>query len=466
MSRVLIKNLPPETTIRNIYDFCCPYGHLLKTDLNIPDRVACVEYENFRDAQDLVGDRQGYVVNGHELQLEIASTNTDYSVDDNGSRHRNSSPGFSDSRWRANNMESMRRPANNNNDYAHGDDSSIDKQLNYTEACSFVYNRFLREGYDPHEARQKVQPFLKKIIAGFNKGFNDAEPFNIGMEQAGTSSSRNFDFNDFNQGSRNNTQDWDGYNSHSGNQHAQSSRDRPIIDEYGEGYWNNNGANKAQYNEREEPDEIPRNPISHSTYMKSLKIKQIIETKIGMGHANPDIMTDLQFHSQIVEDYEHNRRLERKRERMSPPTNIVRKQMRMDDELFSQRKQNLSNKSQNPTIKPHGDRNQSWVRYDSEKPTTSKAPPVMISYPTKSSWGMYKEEQLRNNRSTLPDTSTMFGQVDQMSKTKSRSALNRDKAAQRVLSTWGSKPVEELAPSRLKSLQWAKSHLDSFNPSV
>ncbi|XP_075145327.1 uncharacterized protein LOC142220211 [Haematobia irritans] len=345
MSRVLIGNLPPGTTIRNIDDFCSPFGRLLYVDVKTQGNatLACVEYEAARNANNLIRARNGYNFNGYTVQMKVMTENSGsgglFEVRDD-SRRRNAPSGGSASSYRSQNNY-----YDNFNSSSGG--SMGDNNLDFTEACRIVYDRFVSEGYNPKIAREKALEFVSNMRGGNNQGFDNSNSdyFNHPQGRAGMQSnfgqggmsSNNFDnYANGNQnwggnsggggGNWGGNQNWGGsqnsfpQNSNWGsfngpnNQQNPSSWGGPRYG-YNNSGWNNGGNNYHPNSGRmggRQPQQQPINAVDHDTYLKSVAIRKKIEAKITKGISTPRDLRNLQFHTQIINDYERSVRYQKK----------------------------------------------------------------------------------------------------------------------------------------------------------
>ncbi|XP_005185005.2 general transcriptional corepressor trfA [Musca domestica] len=365
MSRVLIGNLPPGTTIRNIDDFCSPFGRLLYVDVKNQGNftMACVEYENTRNALNLIRARNGYNYNGYTVQLKPMSD--DYSgpfeVRNNSSRQTNlppSAPSWSNNVSSSNFDNNRGNNYNSNSNISSGGSGGPLDNLDFTQACRIVYQRFISEGFNPQVAREKALDFVTNMQSRNNQGFNSNCDYFNQNQVGGPSSSNNLNnfggpnnFNDNFNGNGN--QNWNGGNQNWGNnQNWNSNQDSYQNSNWGNfnsnngpSSWNNNGVNNGgggggmpfpmQGNNFNNggwnnggnnfipnpgmpggnmgPQTKPvRNVVDRDTYMKSVIIRKKIEAKITRGISTPRDLKNLQFHTQIIQDYESNLRFQRK----------------------------------------------------------------------------------------------------------------------------------------------------------
>ncbi|KAJ8752519.1 hypothetical protein K2173_004807 [Erythroxylum novogranatense] len=75
-SRTLyVGNLPGDIRVREVEDLFYKYGPIVDIDVKIPPRppgYAFVEFEDPRDAEDAIEERDGYKFDGHRLRVELA----------------------------------------------------------------------------------------------------------------------------------------------------------------------------------------------------------------------------------------------------------------------------------------------------------------------------------------------------------------------------------------------------------
>ncbi|XP_059218846.1 uncharacterized protein LOC106081019 [Stomoxys calcitrans] len=354
MSRVLIGNLPPGTTIRNIDDFCSPFGRLLYVDVKTQGNatLACVEYENTRNANNLVRARHGYNFNGYTVQLKIMTEGSGsgglFEVRDE-SRRRNAPsaapPAYSRSQ---SNFESNNRGNYyNNNSNSNGGTNNLD----FTEACRIVYDRFISEGFNAKVAREKALEFVNNMQGRNNQGFDGNSDY---FDQSQRSNSNYFggqsqsmnsnSYDNYNGGNQNwgrygggggsgsggnwdTQQNWGGGNQGSfpnsnwGNFNGPNNQQMPPSwggAGVGGGSrwdgWNNRGSNFYPNSGRMGGGGggARANVVDQDTYLKSVAIRKKIEAKITKGVSTPRDLRNLQFHTQIMDDYERNLRSQKK----------------------------------------------------------------------------------------------------------------------------------------------------------
>ena len=131
------------------------------------------------------------------------------------------------------------------------------------------------------------------------------------------------------------------------------------------------------------------------------------------------------------------------------------------------------------SIKSIGDRNRSFMSYNSSEPSTSKVSNVYTEYnlvknpisgrQTKfaAHVSKYKQEDHINHNSRMFDASLSVSPITNSASTKHKSpskrAFTSRRSAYKIMNRFGGKPDDELTEKERNSLQWAKTIIEGLN---